>query len=196
MSNRRMSRAKAMKFFRELKSGCAIGFEACVSAHHWERELQRLERTVREMPAQYVKLFVKTNKNDYAEAEAVYDAMCRYSMRFVAVKSKAQQSVLLMHRTRALLMKQRTQLINAIRGHCAEFGAVVPKGGWKVKLLAVIAKKTMIDCRFWSMRPWCCWSISCRCWTATWKRWNDRICNVSWRTSPVSVWRKFPASAC
>ena len=129
--NRRFSRNKAMKFFESLPP-CMIGMEACSSSHHWARSLIRMGHQVRMMPAQYVKPFVKTQKNDFVDAEAIVEAMLRPNMRFVEVKSEEQQSVLLAHRLREQLIKQRTQTINAIRGHCAEFGLVCPKGAWKV----------------------------------------------------------------
>ena len=129
--NRRFSRNKAMKFFESLPP-CMIGMEACSSSHHWARSLIRMDHQVRMMPAQYVKPFVKTQKNDFVDAEAIVEAMLRPNMRFVEVKSEEQQSVLLAHRLREQLIKQRTQTINAIRGHCAEFGLVCPKGAWKV----------------------------------------------------------------
>ena len=129
--NRRFSRNKAMKFFESLPP-CMIGMEACSSSHHWARSVIRMGHQVRMMPAQYVKPFVKTQKNDFVDAEAIVEAMLRPNMRFVEVKSEEQQSVLLAHRLREQLIKQRTQTINAIRGHCAEFGLVCPKGAWKV----------------------------------------------------------------
>ena len=84
----------------------------------------QLGREVKMMPAQYVKPYVKTNKNDAADAEAVYEAMCRATMHFVKIKAEEQQTVLLSHRVREQLMKQRTQTVNALRSHCTEFGVV------------------------------------------------------------------------
>ena len=106
--------------------------EACASAHYWARELQALGHEVRLIPPQYVKPFVKTNKNDASDAEAICEALIRPTMRFAAVKSAEQQSVLMLHRARELLVRQRTMLINALRGHCAEFGIVAAQGASKV----------------------------------------------------------------
>ncbi len=103
--------------------------EACGSAHYWARELASLGHEVVLIAPQFVKPFVKSNKTDASDAEAIAEAMVRPNMRFVAIKSEAQQSALLLHRTRELLVRQKTQLINAMRGHCAEFGIVVAQGG-------------------------------------------------------------------
>jgi transposase len=119
---------------------CLVGLEACASSHYWAREIAALGHEVRMMPARYVKAYVKRNKNDAADAEAICEAVTRPSMRFVAVKSAEQQSVLMLHRTRELLVKQRTMLVNAIRAHMAEFGIVARVGLPQVKeLIAVIA---------------------------------------------------------
>jgi transposase len=119
------------EFFAVL-SPCLVGLEACASAHHWARELQALGHEVRLIPPQYVRPFVKTNKNDASDAEAICEALMRPTMRFAAVKSAEQQSVLLLHRARELLVRQRTMLINALRGHCGEFGIVAAQGAPKV----------------------------------------------------------------
>ena len=132
--SRRLSRAKALAFFEQLDE-CEIGMEACSGAHHWGRICQGFGHRVKMMPAQYVKPFVKTNKNDATDAQAVYEAMCRPTMRFVQVKGTDQQTVLLAHRVREQLVKQHTQTINELRSHCAEFGVVCPKGGWNEKNL-------------------------------------------------------------
>jgi len=124
-------------FFAEL-SPCLVGLEACASAHYWARELQALGHEVRLIPPQYVKPFVKTNKNDTSDAEAICEALIRPTMRFAAVKSVEQQSVLLLHRARELLVRQRTMLINALRGHCGEFGIVAAQGASKVTDLVVM----------------------------------------------------------
>jgi transposase len=114
--------------------------EACPSAHHWAREIGKLGHEVKLMAPQYVKPYVKTNKNDAADAEAICEAVTRPTMRFVPVKSTAQQSILIIHRTRHLLIRQRTQLINALRGHLAEFGIVAAKGICHVRdLIGVMA---------------------------------------------------------
>ena len=133
-----LRRAKLMPFFADLPP-CLVGMEACASAHHWARELQALGFEVRLIPPQYVRPFVKTNKNDAADAEAICEAVTRPTMRFAAVKSAEQQSVLMLHRARELLVRQRTMVINALRGHCAEFGIVVAQGAPKVEeLIAII----------------------------------------------------------
>jgi transposase len=107
---------------------CLVGMEACGSAHHWAREIQALGHDVRLMPAQYVKPYVKRNKTDAADAEAICEAVRRPTMRFVAIKTIEQQAVMLNHRGRELLVKQRTMLANAIRSHFAEFGIVTAQG--------------------------------------------------------------------
>jgi transposase len=116
-----------------------VGIEACASAHHWSRELQALGHRVKLMPPSYVKPYVKRQKNDTADAEAICEAVTRPTMRFVATKTTEQQSVLMLHRVRLLLVRHRTKLTNAIRAHMAEFGVVAPIGRQGVeKLLAVI----------------------------------------------------------
>ncbi|MEE9481160.1 MAG: IS110 family transposase [Kiloniellales bacterium] len=135
---KKLRRGQVLGFFAGL-SPCLIGLEACASAHYWARELQALGHEVRLIPPQYVKPFVKTNKNDASDAEAICEALIRPTMRFAAVKSVEQQSVLMLHRARELLVRQRTMLINALRGHCGEFGIVVAQGAPKVaELIEVI----------------------------------------------------------
>jgi transposase len=135
---KKLRRGQVLVFFAGL-SPCLIGLEACASAHYWARELQALGHEVRLIPPQYVKPFVKTNKNDASDAEAICEALIRPTMRFAAVKSVEQQSVLMLHRARELLVRQRTMLINALRGHCGEFGLVVAQGAPKVaELIEVI----------------------------------------------------------
>ena len=114
--------------------------EACASSHHWSRELTALRHTVRLMPAAYVKPYVKRQKNDAADAEAICEAVSRANMRFVPTKTAEQQSCLLLHRTRHLFIRQQTAVINAIRAHLAEFGIVAPVGRNGVEqLLDVVA---------------------------------------------------------
>ena len=118
---------------------CLVGMEACATAHHWARELMALGHEVRPMPPQYVKAYRERHKNDAADAEAICEAVTRPSMRFVAIKSAAQQAALTIHRTRDLLMRQRTMPINALRGHLAEFGVIAPQGSRHVaQLIAAI----------------------------------------------------------
>ena len=123
----KLTRARLLNFFGKLDS-CLVGIEACGTSHHWARELIRLGHDVRLMPPSYVKPYVKRQKNDMADAEAICEAVTRPTMRFVPVKSPEQQSIMVLHRTRLLLTRQRTQLSNAIRGHMAEFGLAAPIG--------------------------------------------------------------------
>jgi transposase len=131
---KKLRRGQVLGFFAGL-SPCLVGLEACASAHYWARELQALGHEVRLIPPQYVKPFVKTNKNDAADAEAICEALGRPTMRFAAVKSADQQAVLMLHRSRELLVRQRTMLINALRGHCGEFGMIAAQGARKVAAL-------------------------------------------------------------
>jgi transposase len=124
---RRISRVKVLEFFAGLPA-CLVGIEACPSAHHWGRELQALGHTVRLMPPSYVKAYLKRSKNDANDAAAICEAVARPSMRFVPIKTKEQQAGLMLHRTRQLLVRQRTMLSNALRGHLAELGIVSAKG--------------------------------------------------------------------
>ena len=124
---RRLRRSEVLTFFAELPP-CLVGMEACASAHHWARELVALGHTVRLMPAAYVKPYVKRGKTDAADAEAIAEAVTRPTMGFLPVKSADQQSVLMLHKTRDLLVRQQTMLVNALRGHLAEYGIVAAKG--------------------------------------------------------------------
>ena len=124
---KRLRRAEVLAFFAKLPP-CLIGMEACATAHHWARELIKLGHTVKLMPPSYVKPYVRRGKNDATDAAAICEAVMRPSMRFVPVKSAEQQSVLMLHRVRALLIRQRTMLINALRAHLAEFGIVAAQG--------------------------------------------------------------------
>lgn len=124
---RQLWRGQVLAFFQSI-GPCLIGIEACASAHHWARELMAIGHEVRLMPPAYVKAYVKRGKTDAADAEAIAEAVTRPTMRFVAVKSKAQQAVLMLHKTRDLLVRQRTMLINALRGHLGEYGLTAPQG--------------------------------------------------------------------
>src|SRR5256886_6473713 len=136
---RQLRRSQVMAFFEAL-APCLIGIEACATAHYWERELSKLGHEVRLMPAKDVKAYVKRNKNDAADAEAICEAVRRPTMRFVRIKSAEQQGQLMQHRTRDLLMRQRTQSINALRAHLAELGIVAAQGDKGVKeLLSIVA---------------------------------------------------------
>ena len=137
---KQLRRGQVMKFFAAL-SPCLVGMEACATAHYWARELTKLGHEVRLMPARDVKAYVKRNKNDAADAAAICEAVRRPTMRFVGVKSAEQQGRLMQHRTRDLLLRQRTQLINALRGHMGELGMVAAQGREGLKtLLAIVAK--------------------------------------------------------
>ena len=136
---KRVSRAKVLEFFGTL-SPCLIGIEACPSAHYWSRQLAVLGHTVRLMPPSYVKAYLKRSKNDANDAAAICEAVTRPSMRFVPTKSEPQQSGLMLHRSRQLLVRQRTMLSNAIRGHMAELGIISAKGrNGTAELLRIIA---------------------------------------------------------
>ena len=132
--SRKISRTKLLEFFAR-QPRCLVALEACGGAHHWARELTLLGHEVKLIPPAYVKPFVKRNKNDAVDAEAICEAAQRPSMRFVAIKSEAQQASALVFRTRDPLVRQRTQLINAIRGHLTEYGWVAPKGPSHVAVL-------------------------------------------------------------
>jgi transposase len=136
---RQLKRRYVLAFFEKMPP-CLVGIEACASSHHWSRELKMLGHTVRLMPPAYVKPYVKRQKNDTADAEAICEAVTRANMRFVATKTPEQQSGLMLHRTRHLFIRQQTAVINAIRAHLAEFGIVAPVGRNGVEqLLGVVA---------------------------------------------------------
>jgi transposase len=124
---KQLKRSQMAPFFVNLPP-CLVGIEACGSAHHWARKLQALGHTVRLMAPQFVKPYVKTNKNDAADAEAICEAVGRPNMRFVPIKNVEQQGVLAMHRVRQGFVKARTAQGNQIRGLLAEFGIIVPQG--------------------------------------------------------------------
>jgi transposase len=136
---KQLRRSQVIAFFEAL-SPCLIGMEACASAHHWARALVKPGHDVRLMPAKDVKAYVKRNKNDAADAEAICEAVRRPTMRFVRIKSAEQQGQLMQHRTRDLLLRQRTQTINALRAHLAELGIAAAQGREGLKdLLAIVA---------------------------------------------------------
>ncbi len=124
---RQLKRRYVLAFFQKV-APCLVGIEACASSHHWSRELRALGHTVRLMPPAYVKPYVKRQKNDAADAEAICEAVTRANMRFVATKTPEQQSCLMLHRTRHLFIRQQTSVINVIRAHLAELGIVAPIG--------------------------------------------------------------------
>ena len=123
---KQLKRAQVAEFFANLPA-CLIGMEACGSAHHWARKLESFGHTVKLMAPQFVKPYVKTNKNDAADAEAICEAVARPNMRFVPVKNIEQQSVLALHRVRQGFVKARTAQANQIRGLLSEFGIVIPR---------------------------------------------------------------------
>ena len=135
---RQLKRRYVLPFFQKLPP-CLVGIEACASSHHWSRELQALGHTVRLMPPAYVRPYVKRQKNDAADAEAICEAVTRANMRFVATKTPEQQSCLMLHRTRHLFIRHQTSVINAIRAHLAEFGIVAPVGRNGVEQLLDVA---------------------------------------------------------
>jgi transposase len=138
---KQLRRGQVMAFFEAL-APCVVGMEACATSHYWARELTKLGHEVRLMPAKDVKAYVKRNKNDAADAEAICEAVRRPTMRFVRIKSAEQQGQLMLHRARDLLMRQRTQVINALRAHLAEFGITAAQGREGIKeLLAIVAQE-------------------------------------------------------
>lgn len=124
---RKLQRAEVLAFFKNL-APCLVGVEACGTAHYWAREIKAFGHEVRLMPPSYVKPYVKRGKTDAADAEAICEAVTRPTMRYVPVKTAEQQAVLMLHRTRDLLVRQRTMLVNALRGHMAEMGIIAPQG--------------------------------------------------------------------
>jgi transposase len=131
VTRKKLRRGEVLAFLGGLEP-CLVGMESCATAHHWAREIGALGHEVRLMPPAYVKAHLRRQKNDAADAEAICEAVSRPTMRFVPIKSAERQGVLVLHRTRELLVRQRTKLINAIRGHCAEFGLVAPQGPRRV----------------------------------------------------------------
>src|SRR5215471_14258209 len=136
---RQLKRRQVIAFFEKLPP-CLVGIEACASSHYWSRELHALGHTVRLMPPAYVKPYVKRQKNDAADAEAICEAVTRPNMRFVPTKTVEQQSCLVLHRTHHLFIRHQTAVINSIRAHLAEFGIVAPVGRNGVEaLLNIVA---------------------------------------------------------
>lgn len=132
-----LRRGQMQPFFEKL-APCLIGMEACATAHHWARVLIAAGHEVRLIPPSYIKPYLRRQKNDAADAAAICEAVTRPSMRFVPVKSRGQQATLMLHSARELLISQRTALINALRGHFAELGIVVPQGARNVRQLIAI----------------------------------------------------------
>ncbi|MEA2804441.1 MAG: transposase [Rhodospirillaceae bacterium] len=192
---KRVSRAKLLEFFAGLKP-CLVGIEACPAAHHWGRELQALGHAVKLMPPSYVKAYLKRSKNDANDAAAICEAVTRPTMRFVPIKTKEQQAALLLHRARQLLVRQRTMLSNAIRGHLAELGIVSAKGrnGTGV-LLEIIAD--VEDSRVPPVARGIL-DVLARSSTAPWEPRSDRSTGVSWlgtvRARRAGGWKRFQVS--
>lgn len=134
---RRLQREQVEPFFRDLQP-CKVGLEACPGSHYWARLIRNQGHETKLLPAQFVRPYVKSNKNDAADAEAICEAMTRPTMRFVPIKEEKQQEVLVIHRVREMLIRQRTQIINAIRGHLTEFGIVGPNRAHKIGLLTAL----------------------------------------------------------
>src|SRR5262250_1163735 len=136
---KQLRRAQVLAFFSRLRP-CLVGLEACATAHYWARELRALGHEVRLMPAQYVKAYIKRNKHDAADAEAICEAVQRPTMRFVLVKTAERQAAQLLYRGREQLVRQRTMLVNALRAHLAEFGMVAAQGLRNVAQLIAIVR--------------------------------------------------------
>ncbi|NKJ02735.1 IS110 family transposase [Novosphingobium sp. SG707] len=143
---KKLSRSQVLTFLAQ-QPRCIVAMEACGSAHFWGRAIRELGHEIRLIPPVYVKPFVKRQKNDAADAEAIAEAAARPNMRFVALKSSGQQAGAMVFRTRDLLVRQRTQLVNALRGHLAEHGVVAPQGMTNVRVLeaAIEDAETSLD---------------------------------------------------
>src|SRR6056297_1572067 len=139
---RQLRRSQMLEFFQKQPGSLLIGLEACASAHYWARELGKFGHDVRLMQPSYVKGYVKRGKTDAADAEAICEAVSRPSMRFVPVKSEEIQGQLVTHKAREFLVRQQTQIVNAIRAHLGEFGVVVPKGSHNVERLIMACEQT------------------------------------------------------
>jgi len=133
-------RRNAVLEFMSALPPCLVGIEACGSSHFWAREITALGHDVRLIPPAYVKPYVKRQKNDMADAEAICEAVTRPNMRFVPIKTPGQQGVMVLHRTRKLLIRQRTMMLNSFRSHLAEFGVIAPQGPRHVVKLAKALK--------------------------------------------------------
>jgi len=145
---RRQLRRRQMLPFFTRQPPCLVGIEACATSHHWARQLALLGHQVKLMPPRYVKPYVKRNKNDMADAEAICEAVTRPTMRFVTIKTEEQQSVLMVHKTRQLFVRQRTMLINALRAHLAEYGLLPVLAVMDWRLCSMSSRiETMIACR-------------------------------------------------
>jgi transposase len=162
---KKLRRGAVLDFLGKLEP-CLIGMEACPTSHFWAREIAALGHDVRLIPPAYVKPYVKRQKNDAADAEAICEAVTRPNMRFVPVKTEDQQAVLVLHRSRDLLMRQRTMILNAIRAHLAEFGMITAQGPRKVvDLVRRLSDPTAgWTCQLSLGRRFCRWPLSSRAW--------------------------------
>ena len=157
---RQLKRRYVLAFFQKLPS-CLVGIEACASSHYWSRELQALGHSVRMMPPAYVKPYVKRQKNDMADAEAICEAVTRSNMRFVPTKTPDQQSGLVLHRTRHLLIRQQTSAINAIRAHLAEFGITASVGRRGLSCCVSLPIRVINGCLSLYARALRLWAANC-----------------------------------
>lgn len=153
---RKLSRAQLLKFMAA-QAPCVAAMEACASAPHWARAIGGLGHKARLIPPAYVKPFVKRHKNDMADAEAIAEAAARPTMRFVAVKSEVQQATAMAYRARGLLVRQRTQTINALRAHLAEQGIVAPP----VQRMSVVSRRSSTEMMACCQRRCAIWRASC-----------------------------------
>jgi hypothetical protein len=157
---RQLRRGELLKFF-EKQSPCLVGMEACGTSHYWAREITAFGHTVMMMPPAYVKPYVKRGKTDAADAEAICEAVTRPTMRFVPTKTIEQQAVLMLHKTRELLIKQRTMLINALRSHLAELGSYRPRAQLVCNPQSPRCTRGRISGQSWPALRCMAWPISC-----------------------------------
>ncbi|MFK4492363.1 transposase [Bradyrhizobium sp. USDA 336] len=183
---KQLRRNKMLAFFAE-QPPCLVAMEACSGAHYWAREIGELGHEVRLIPPAYVKPFVKRQKNDMADAEAICEADQRPTMRFVPVKSEEQQASAVVFRTRDLLIRQRTQMINALRGHLGEYGLIVPKGTAHVTQLVewVTDPKTDVPAAA---------QFALDIGSRPWPHWKHRSRNSTVRSSAAPGKKKMPGA--
>jgi transposase len=187
---RQLNRAQVEKFFAAL-APTVVGLEACGASHYWARVLRDLGHDVRLLPPQYVKPYVKRGKNDRIDAEAICEAMSRPAMRFVPVKSADEQAAAMLLSVRDLLVKQRTMLVNAIRGHAAEFGVIGAKGAGRI---ADVLARARGACRSWPGTLWRYWLVSSRFSRSNSARSSGNCALGIGRASAASGWRPCRAS--
>lgn len=187
---KRLRRCKVLAFFAS-QPACQVAMEACAGAHYWGRAIGKLGHTVRLIPPAYVKPFLKRQKNDAADAEAICEAAQRPTMRFVAVKSEEQQASVVVFRARDLLVQQRTQTINALRGHLAEYGLVVSKGPSHIaKLIAQVEDPQSRRRPAWRSLYW---SKRCGRWSTASSGLMSRLHVVPGKTELLGGWQRSPA---